>query len=329
MQAERNSNYGTAAVRPLISGVSVLHVSADGRRLRDLRFDVVEDSFLSSDISLVAEHLTRPGIFEIADCQNPDAILWCLTRGGSFCGCTYLRSQEVTGWHRHRTRGEVLSLCCIPADGFTETWLAVRRGPDAADPGRVYIERMAAPWDGESTNEPGCWYVDCGLLYEGEPARELRGLEYLEGFTVTVLADGAAHPDRLVENGRISLAAPASRAIVGLSYPWAIAPMRLEGLSPRGTMQGKRTRLSEVAIRLYKSLGVRWELPGQDGPPFALPNRDVDMPMDAAPLPFSGDVTVALPGSWQPDAQPGLSRRRADAPFRPQRAGSLPAFDPA
>lgn len=315
VQAERNSNYGTASVRPFLSGVSALHVSADERRLRDLRFDVVEDSFLSSDISLVAEHLTRPGIAEIADCQNPDAIIWCRIKDGGFCGCTYLRSQEVIGWHRHETDGEVLSLCCVPADGFTETWIAVRRDRSGAPWGSmqsvICIERFKGPWDGTSTNELGCWYVDSGLLYEGKAATEITGLEHLEGRTVTILADGAAHPERVVAGGRVKLASPARRVLVGLGYSWGIAPMRMEGLSPRGTMQGKRTRIIEVTARLYKSLGVCWELPGQAGEAFPLANRDVDMPMDAAPLPFTGDVAMIMPGGWQPDARVRLCGRGA------------------
>lgn len=314
LQAERNSNYGTASVRPFISGVSALHVSADGRRLRDLRFDVVEDSFLSSDISLVAEHLTRPGIEEIADCQNPDSIIYCRIKGGGLCGCTYLRSQEVIGWHRHQTDGEVLSLCCIPADGFTETWIAVKRHQISRQGEKresICIERFKSPWDGETTNEPGCWYVDSGLLYEGPKVTEIRGLEHLEGRTVNVLADGAAHPERVVVNGGIALASPAQRVIAGLGYAWALAPMRLEGLSPRGTMQGKKTRILEVTARLYKSLGVCWELPGRTAGPFSLADRDVDMPMDAAPLPFTGDVAMIMPGGWQSDARVRLSGRGA------------------
>lgn len=314
VQAERNSNYGTASVRPFISGVSALHVSADGRRLRDLRFDVVEDSFLSSDISLVAEHLTRPGIEEIVDCQNPDSIIYCRIRGGGFCGCTYMRSQEVIGWHRHETDGELLSLCCIPAEGFTETWAAVRRtrfSPSGERRGILCIERFKAPWDGEDTNEPGCWYVDSGLLYEGAAATEISGLDHLEGRTVTILADGAAHPDRVVKNGRFTLAAPAQRVLAGLGYAWALSPMRLEGLSARGTMQGKKTRILEVTARLYKSLGVCWELPGQKGEAFPLAGRDVDMPMDAAPKPFTGDAAMVMPGGWQTDARVRLCGRNA------------------
>lgn len=305
IQATRNSNYGTARVRPIIVGSSLLHVSADRRRLRDLSYAFADDAFISQDISLMAEHLTRGGITEMADCQNPDSIIWCRLQNGGISGVTYLRAQEVAGWHRHETSGRVLSIVCIPSDGFTETWLAVQRQNG------VFIERMKAPWDGESTNETGCWYVDSGLMYEGSLVQRIYGLGHLEGQEVLVLADGAAHENRIVRNGQIELDWPARRVLVGLPYRWALSPMRLEGLSSAGTTQGKRTRISKVMARLYKSLGVHWALSGQSALPYPLATRDVEMPMDAAPAPFTGDADMPMPGGWTSDARVILSGNNA------------------
>lgn len=301
IQADRNSNYGTAALRPLLVGASGLYVSADGRRLRELAFSVIDDSYLSQDVSLLAEHLTRPGIKELADCQNPDGIVWCLMRTGELVGCTYLRAQEVIAWHRHETKGEVVSVTCVPAEGFTETWIAVKRRNG------VFIERMKQPWDGQSTNEAGCWFLDSALLYEGENTDVLRGLDHLEGEEVTVLADGAAHPARVVQNGSITLADPAARVLVGLPYAWKLSPLKLEGLSPRGTTQGKRVRITEVTARLYKTLGVSYAWAGNEEYVFDLPSREVDMPMDAAPLPFTGDAKISMPNGWGSDSRVVLS----------------------
>ena len=297
VQAKRNSNYGTDIVRPLLVGASGVHVSADSRRLRDLAFSVVDDSYLSQDISLMAEHLVRSGIKEIADCQNPDGIIWCAMQDGSLVGCTYLRAQEVIAWHRHETAGSVLSVACIPGEGYTETWLAVKRQNG------VFIERMAAPWDGISTNEAGCWYLDSALLYEGDAVLEVSGLEHLEGQEVSILADGAGHPPRVVENGRILLMDRANRVLVGLPYAWKLAPMRLEGLSKLGTMQGKKARIVEVMARVYKTLGLQYAWAGQTEAPYSLPMREVDMPMDAVPEPFSGDVLLPMPGGWGSDTR--------------------------
>ena len=301
IQATRNSNYGTAAMPPLIAGASVLHVSADRKRLRDLSYAFADDAYVSQDISLVSEHLTRPGMKELAYCQNPDDILWCVLDNGNFCGLTYLRSQEVAGWHRHETQGQVLSMACIPGEDYTETWLAVKRKNG------VCIERMLPPWDGETTNEAGCWYVDCGLLYEGEETSTVSGLDHLEGLDVAVLADGAAHERCRVKDGRITLDFPASRVLAGLAYTWALTPMRMEGLSERGTMQGKKTRITHIMARLYKSLGIHCSLIGQAAPPYPLAARDVEMQMDKAPIPYTGDAAMPMPGGWQSDARVRLS----------------------
>src|SRR3546814_3427403 len=62
------------------------------------------------------------------------------------------------------------------------------------------------------------FYVDCGLSYQGPPTQTLSGLGHLEGETVTILADGALHPDRVVAGGAVSLQMPASVAHVRLPY---------------------------------------------------------------------------------------------------------------
>ncbi|MDL2291290.1 hypothetical protein LJC09_04220 [Desulfovibrio sp. OttesenSCG-928-F20] len=305
LESVRNSNYGSAAVRPLLVGASVFHVSADKRRLRDLGYTFSEDTFISNDVSLVAEHLTRPGIKELAYMQNPDSIVWVVMQNGSLAGITYLKEQEVGGWHRHESQGQILSVCCIPGQNYTQTWFAVKRQ------NAVCIERMHAPWDGVSTNDPACWYVDSGLLYEGAATTRIGGIQHLEGMEVEVLADGAAHKPLVVKNGAITLAAPATRVLVGLGYSWALAPMRLEGLSQRGTMQGKKTRVVDVMVRLYKSLGLCWERRGQSDPPYPLADRDVDMPLDAAPRPFTGDAVMTMPLGWDSDTRIRLSGRGA------------------
>lgn len=301
IKAARNSNYGSSGERPVMTGVSVLYTSGDSRRLREMAYAFSDDAYVSQDVCLLAEHMFRSGISGIAYCQDPDGIVWCVLGNGGFCGFTYLRAQEIMGWHRHETRGSVLSITCIPAGGYTETWMAVKRRNG------VFIERMKAPWDGDSSNEPGCWYVDSGLLYEGAEVARLSGLEHLEGEEVAVLADGAAHERRTVENGAIELDWPAARVLVGLPYAWELSPLRLEGISPRGTTQGKKTRITRLMARLYKSLGVHWSLAGQTAPPYPLAARDVEMPMDAAPHPFTGDADMPMPGGWSQDARVALS----------------------
>ena len=304
--AELNSNYGTASITPIMAGASCLHISEDRRKLRDLAYNFAENSYVSTELSLFGEHITWRGIKEVAYCQNPMSIVWAVLKDGTLAGCTLLKEQEVIGWHRHETQGRVLSVACIPAGGFTETWLAVERENG------VCIERMKEPWRGADTNEAGCWYVDCGLQLESAaPVNTVNGLDHLEGQEVVVLADGAAHPVRTVRQGAITLEDAASRVLVGLGVDWELSPLCIEGLSQRGTMQGKKARILEVMVRVYQTLGLSYAWAGQLEAPFEAHNRDVDMAMDEAPKPFSGDYTFTLPNGWGPETRVVLSGENA------------------
>ena len=298
LAAKLNSNYGTARIKPLIIGAASAHVSADGRRLQSFFYDYGSDSYVSQELSLLAEHMTRPGIRAIANAQNPDGIIWCVMNDGSMAGCTWLKDQDVIGWHRFETRGMIRSVCCIPEESHTQTWLVVERQNG------VFIECMAAPWDGETTKEPGCFYVDSGLVYEGAPVSTVSGLDHLEGLEVNILADGAEHPRRIVQGGAVHLEDPASLVLVGLPYAWRLAPMKLEGFSPRGTVQGKKVLVSKMTVRLYKTLGIMWRRLGSFvDKAWEVTFRKSEGYMDNPPLPYTGDVVLDMPGGWHEDSR--------------------------
>lgn len=297
--ARRNSNYGTAGVTPCMVGTAVLHASADRRRLCELAYSFQDDGYISTDLSLLGEHITRGRLRAVAHAPDPDGIVWCVLDTGELAGLTYLRGQDVIGWHRHPTQGRVLGVAAIPEEYGSEVWLAVERKNG------VCMERMLPAWDGENTNDPACWYVDCGLQYAGEPTTTVRGLEHLEGESVQVLADGATHADVVVTGGTIALDTPASLVTVGLGYRWRVAPMMPEGGSPAGTAQGKRKRLAGVTVRTYKSLGLQYGLyaPLRDMPLYDVPNREVNDAMDRAPAPHTGDLYLDMPDNWGSDGR--------------------------
>ena len=85
----------------------------------------------------------------------------------------------------------------------------------------------------------------------------LSGLGHLEGKTVQMLADGAVQPDRAVVNGAIRLEADAFYIIVGLRYVSYMKPLPFEGGSENGTSTGKRKRVNELALRVWRTSGCR------------------------------------------------------------------------
>lgn len=301
------SMMGSAVVQPLMAGKAVLYVSADRHRIQELYYNFGEDGFESNDITLLAEHLTQSRIKEITYAPDPSGIIWAVMEDGQLAGCTYLRAQEVVGWYKFVTQGKVLSVVSIPhEEGYSDTWMAVKRETG------VYIERKQAQWRGQSANEPEYWYVDCGAQYQGAPVTSVSGLGYLEGQTVAVLADGAYHSEQVVTGGRITLESPASLITVGLPYHWKYAPMTLDGFSERGSAQGKKSKIVSVTVRLRKSLNVQYGFPEPGASIYEAPNRTVEMLMDNAPTPFSGDKDLSFPNRWSSDARFVL---QGDKPF--------------
>lgn len=128
----------------------------------------------------------------------------------------------------------------------------------------------------------------------------LTGLGYLEGQTVTVYPDGAAHPTRVVTGGSITLQVPASKVTIGLGYNTDIQTLRPEAGSQDGTSQGKTKRTHRMVMRLYDTLGLKI------GRSFNNLNtitfRTTSEPLDTAPPLFNGDINETWEGDYDLDA---------------------------
>ncbi len=91
----------------------------------------------------------------------------------------------------------------------------------------------------------------------GVSTNTISNLNHLEGEAVQILADGAVQTDRVVENGKVLLELDAWKITAGLSYTSYITTMPLEAGSQNGTAVGKRKRISELSVRLWKTSGCR------------------------------------------------------------------------
>ena len=78
-----------------------------------------------------------------------------------------------------------------------------------------FVERMS---ERQYSELKECVYVDCAGTYRGEAKKEITGLTWLEGETVSILADGAVEPPQAVKDGKITLTYPAKVVHVGLPF---------------------------------------------------------------------------------------------------------------
>lgn len=112
---------GSAPTAPTGVDAQLFFVQQGGFRVRQFAYALEADNFRSEDVTILAEHLTRPGLAEIAYQQDPDSVLWVRRRDGSLVGWTVERSQQVMGAHRHVLGGiyedgdpEVISFAVLP-----------------------------------------------------------------------------------------------------------------------------------------------------------------------------------------------------------------------
>lgn len=301
IKANREGTSCAAAVPPVQAGSSLLYVQRSGKKLREMAYRLESDAYTSQDLTLLAGHLGEAGIIQLAMVQEPDPTLFCVRADGVLLAMTYLPEQDVCAFSRIITQGAVESVCSIfnPEASRDELWLAVKRevGPEGARQTRRFIERLEPAFPETAENSAQAYFVDSGLSYSGAAVGSLGGLEHLAGLSVQILADGAVLPEQTVAaDGSIRLDRPASVVHAGLGFTSLLRPMRIEYSGAGGSAQTRIKRITEVGLRLYRSLG------GKVGPDEnrlePLLYRSSADAMDGPPALFTGDKTVSFPQGW-------------------------------
>ncbi|WP_261526122.1 phage nozzle protein [Burkholderia multivorans] len=308
LNAARRTSYGSKRIQPVQVGGTIMFVQKAGQKLRDFKYDFSSDNYVSTDVTKLADHVTRGrsgannGIMSLCFQQEPHSIVWAARADGQLLGCTYDEEagrSDVYGWHRHPdANGFVECVASMPApDGASDDlWLIVRRQINGETV--RYVEYLNPTLqDDESGSE--AFYVDSGITYRGAPTTAISGLGHLEGETVAVLTDGAVHPSRTVVAGSIALDWPASVAHIGVPTKCRIQTMQLNAGAANGTAQGKTKRVANVVTRFSRSLG------GAVGPSFddsdleQLNFRKPSNAMDNAVPLFDGDMESNWRGGYE------------------------------
>ena len=250
--AKRDSSWGSSRVMPIEIGDTIFYIQRNGRIVRELKYEYSQDAYISTDLSILGEHLTRDyEIIDMAYQQRPYQVLWCVRDDGTLLSLSYLKEHEVVGWAKHTSgSGEFESVAVISGATEDEVWFIVKRVVDGSDV--KYIERLK-PFNYGDLDD--AFFVDSGLSYDGPAATTISGLDHLEGEAVDVLADGLVVTGKTVTSGTITLATAASKVHVGLPYDSELETLDLVSQDDKGTLQGVIGRVTNVAIRLINSLG--------------------------------------------------------------------------
>ena len=301
---KKQSNNGAANVDALAVGNATLFLQRARRKLRELAYNFDVDGYVAPDLTILAEHISEGGFKQLSYQQEPNQIIWCVRNDGQLVGLTYQREQQVVAWHRHIFGGAFgsgnavcESVATIPTDDSEyQTYVIIKRTINGAT--KRYVE-FIHQYDFDETDDTSFNFLDSQLSYSGSAVTTLGGLSHLEGQTVSVLADGATHPDVTVSSGQITLARSATKVKVGLSYTSLLQTMRIDAGAQNGTSQSKTKRIYEITARLYESIGI------EVGPDLnnmeRIPFRSSANAMNSGISVFTGDKEIEFRGNYETD----------------------------
>jgi len=296
------SNYGCIDSEVVQVADVTLFAQRGARKVREFRYigEVDVAGYAAPDITILAEHLTEGGIQEFAYQQEPESIIWARRTDGTLLGLTYRREEEIVAWHKHVIGGSfnggqavVESIITLPTDsGEDELYMIVKRTINGTT--KRYVEVMKTfDFGGDTT---AAFFVDSGLVYAGSATTTLSGLYHLEGETMSVLANGATHADKVVSGGGIGLDFSATSGAVGFGYTSEMQTLRLESGSSDGTSQGKPKRIHDITVRFHETVGA--EVGTDSANADRIFFRDSSMNMDEAVPLFTGDKEIEFAGGF-------------------------------
>jgi len=189
------------------------------------------------------------------------------------------------------------SVAVIPTDDKEyQTWVIIKRTINGAT--KRYVEYLNE-LDFDQTDNTSFNFLDSALSYSGSAVTNLSGLSHLEGQVVSILADGATHPNETVSSGAITLDRSAKDVKIGLAFTSLLQTMRLDAGSQDGTSQGKTKRIYDITVRMYETIGI------EVGPDLSemerIPFRTSANLMDEGIPPFTGDKEVEFRGNYETD----------------------------
>lgn len=308
VKATRQTAYGSASLGAHLLEKSVVFIQNGRRKVRNVVYDYVSDTYDAEDLTTFAEHITESSIHHTAVMSNPDTILWACLSNGVLIGCTLDKDQKVVGWHKHLISGKgpwtsdiviVEDVCVIPGQNGDELWIIVQRIVNGA-----FVKQIEVLVDfGRSpVGEPDRTYLDSyqrGIF--SPPQTVITGLSHLEGETVLAVCDGWVHPPLTVTGGQVTLRSAASDVRIGLQFSSRFQSMRIAPATADTLTFHLPKRLTRLWLSVYKSLapyvGVKTTLgPESDEYDWTLLPTLIGAPrvMDMAQKPVTDDIQVSL-----------------------------------
>lgn len=259
VKIRKQSTDGTSAVAPVKVGREHVFIQRSGKAVMALGFDISINGYDSHNLTLLAEHITGPGIVEVAYARRPVPTLYCVRADGKMACLTLDAKQKVTAWWLWETQGTIESATSIPFATYDDVWMVVRR-PFSGSAEARFVERIQQTYQVNGQPLVVGYLLDCASFYSRTPTGAASvvvalGANYA-GRTVQVVADGI-YGGQYVASGAGSITVPFDyyQLIAGLGYTSTLVPMPPEVQTNAGSGMGRSAHATECTVKLHQSMG--------------------------------------------------------------------------
>ena len=292
------SYVGASDVQPVLVNSTLVYASARDGHMRELGYNWQSSGFTTGDLSVRATHLFEADrVVDMGLQKSPDPIVWAVMASGTLVGLTYMPEQSVSGWHKHVTQNGAFESVAVVAEGNEDIVYCVVRREINGETVR-YVERMHERLVSSLFDS---FFVDCGGTYRGDPTTEISGLSWLEGQTVSILADGCVLPRQTVQSGKVTIPMEASVVHVGLPITADLQtlPVAVQ-MSDGSYYQGHMKNINEVWTRVYQSSGL---FVGPDFDHLIEAKQRTTEPYGSPPDLMNREVSVVAAPAWTDSGQ--------------------------
>lgn len=228
----------------IVDGATI-YVQRGGKSLGALVFSDTELAYTSSNLSLLSSHLiNRPVDFSFRKSTNTEEASYLLLAnvdGTLTFGCV-LAEQNVKGFTKATTDGHFVN---VGVDR-TKIYTVVQREIDAVD--HKYLEVFDFDYFTDAATQ-----VTAGL-----PTDTFAGLDYLEGESCRVKADGYVMEDETVTAGSVTLSRDVDTLFeIGLNFDPTVKTLPYSNPEQAGDVVGKKKRIHEAVLRVYDTSDIR------------------------------------------------------------------------
>jgi len=295
IQVDQQGTYGSASIQPVRLGDQVIFVTPDRRKVRAMNYEERKLNWMTVDLTLPSEHITKGLIKDLSWAQHPNNLLWATLDDGTMACLSYERGDNIYGWHRHDTQGKILGT----GSGFNGVKsvlvAAVERTSGIIELEALNDNHYVDSWIQTSTFTPYTNSLGNDYFY-------VEGFDHLDGRAIQVTVDGIVHPDLIVKDesdpgegdgatGRLYLDFNGSIAVAGLSYTPELTTLDMDGGSQTGSGAAHKKRYNKIYVDVLES-GLPL-INGRRGN-----DRNSKTPMDNKEKLITGTIEVVNSSDW-------------------------------